>query len=277
MNRKKLIEDIVALYRKTATQLPDDITDAFNRAKRGETSVLATETLAILSENLTCARKESKPICQDTGIPIFYIEHSSKYKESEIEAIVKEATDRATDQRILRPNAVDPITDKNIGNLPVIHFREGNSGLKIELLLKGGGSENLSTIYQLPNLELAADRNLEGVRRCVLDAVFRAQGKGCPPYIIGVAIGGNAEEVTHFSKKQLMRKLDDKNAEVELAKLETRLQKEINQLGIGVGGFGGNATALGVKIITSPRHPASFFIGVSFSCWCLRRQSLCIG
>ena len=141
-------------------------------------------------------------------------------------------------------------------------------------MLRGGGSENISTIYQLPNNNLEALRNLDGVKKCVLDAVFKAQGKGCPPYIIGVAIGGNIEEVAHLSKKQLLRQINDINPKSELKVLEEETLKEINDFDIGPMGLGGDTTALSLKITSSVRHPATFFVGISISCWCLRRGKI---
>ncbi|UCC91255.1 MAG: fumarate hydratase, partial [Candidatus Aenigmatarchaeota archaeon] len=157
-------------------------------------------------------------------------------------------------------------------NKPVIHFEESDK-FGVELLMKGGGSENVSGIYSLPDPELKADRDIEGVRKCVLDAVMKAQGEGCPPYILGVALGGSLEEVANLSKRQLLRKLDDENDDSELVKFEKELLREINKLGIGPSGLGGKTTALGVKVTKSLRHPASFFVGIAFSCWALRRAS----
>ena len=273
----KLINKIIELYLKTATELPDDIIAALKKTTQNESSQ-SKETLSILLQNIALAKKESRPICQDTGTPFFYVSRPVYYLERELSEIIEKATMIATKEAILRPNAVDPVLDKNIGNKPVIHFEESvGSKLKIDLILKGGGSENISAVYQLPDKEINADRNLEGVRKCVLNSIFKAQGKGCPPYVIGVAIGGNIEEVSALSKKQLLRNLKDKNSDLILATLEKRLLKEANQLGIGPAGMGGNTTVLGIKIASVPRHPASYFVGVSFSCWCLRRQSLCVG
>ena len=143
-----------------------------------------------------------------------------------------------------------------------------------DLIMKGGGSENVSKIYFLPDKELGADRDLRGVEKCIIDAVFKAQGKGCPPYIIGVALGGTLEAVAYLSKKQLLRNIQDNNEDKELDIFEKEVLENINKLNIGPLGLGGKTTALAVKINSSYRHPASFFVGVSFGCWCLRRQSL---
>lgn len=268
-----LQEELVDLYRRAATQLPEDIVSALETAKEKEDDDLAKDILDKIIKNINEAKKESKPICQDTGTPVFYVKCPKNYSQAELKKIIEKATNIATDKIPLRPNAVDSLTGKNIGNKPVIHFEEAEE-LRISLMLKGGGSENVSAVYSLPDKELNAHRNMDGVRKCVLDAVFRAQGKGCPPYIVGVGIGGSIEEVAHLSKKQLLRKINDSNAVKELDDFENNLLNEINQLNIGPLGLGGKTTALGIKAVSSYRHPASFFVGISIGCWCLRRQSL---
>ncbi|MFA6170858.1 MAG: fumarate hydratase [Patescibacteria group bacterium] len=269
----ELKEKIVNLYRRTANVLPEDVILALEKAEKIEDNPVAKEIFKKLIENTREAKGEEKPICQDTGTPYFYVEYPEGHTQKELTEIIEEATIEATSGVPLRPNAVNCLTGKNIGNKPVIHFKEGKK-LKINLMLKGGGSENVSAIYSLPNIDLKADRNLEGVRKCVLDAVFKAQGKACPPYIIGVALAGNLEEAASISKKQLLRKLNDKNPEKELFELEEKVLAEINELLIGPAGLGGKTTALGVKIASGVRHPASFFVGIAISCWAMRRQSL---
>ncbi len=267
-----LKQQIVDLYRKTATELPEDVFSVLERAKNAEDGG-GKEILSKILENSNMAKSNSKPICQDTGIPIFYVKRPPENSEKELREIIDGATVIATDKIPLRPNAVDSLTDKNLGNRPIIHFEESGK-LEIDLMLKGGGSENVSAIYKLPDSNLNAGRNLDGVRKTVLDTVFKAQGKGCPPYIVGVAISGSMEEAMHLSKKQLLRKLDDVNSNPDLKEFEETVLGEINELGIGPLGLGGRTTALGVKAAVSPRHPASFFVGISIGCWCMRRQSL---
>ncbi|MDP6670528.1 MAG: fumarate hydratase [archaeon] len=273
MNEGDLKNKIVSLYEKTATELPNDIVFALEKAKEKEQDIIGKEIIAKILENVNQAKTDCLPICQDTGIPIFYIKRTKDYSEEDLRKIIDEATVIATEKIPLRPNAVDVLTDKNLGNKPIIHFEESEE-FKIDLLLKGGGSENVSTIYQLPNQKINANRDLDGVRKSILDAVFNAQGKGCPPYIIGVAVGGNIEEVAHLSKKQLLRKITDLNPNNKLGEFEKEVLNEINQLNIGPQGLDGKTTTLGVKTIFTARHPASFFVGVSIGCWCLRRQSL---
>jgi fumarate hydratase, class I len=264
---------LIQLIQKTAVEIPDDIFLALKNAYEAETSSNAKIILLNIIKNCEKALNESKPICQDTGIPIFYVKHPRDLSEKELKEIINESILISTNEIPLRPNAVDSITGENLGNIPIIHFEESEK-LEIELILKGGGSENVSNIYQLPNNDLNAFRNLAGVKKCILDAIFKAQGKGCPPYIIGVAIGGNIEDVAHLSKKQLLRPINDQNLKSELKVFEEDTLKEINDLGIGPLGLGGNTTALSVKITDSIRHPATFFVGISISCWCLRRGKL---
>ena len=159
----------------------------------------------------------------------------------------------------------------------MIHYVEPKSARSapvVTLLMKGGGSENMSRQYSLPDAALGAGRDLEGVRRCVLDAVQKAQGYGCAPGILGVCIGGDRACGFEEAKHQLLRSLDDSNADPELARLEKRVLKEANSLGIGPMGLGGKTTLLGVKIGSRPRVPASFFVTVAYLCWAARRQTV---
>jgi len=268
----ELRERIVQLFRKTATELPEDIISALKEAYKKE-SPIGKDILSNIIKNIEQAKIKSRPICQDTGTPFVHVKHPREYSQKELRKVINEAADIATKEVPLRPNAVDTLTGENIGNVPIIYFEEADE-LKIDLLLKGGGSENVSAAYQLPNKELDAHRDLDGVKKCIIDAVFKAQGKGCPPYIVGIATGGNIEDVAHRAKKQLLRKIDDNNTNPELEKFEKEVTEKINSLGIGPMGLGGSATVLGVKATGGIRHPASFFVGVSISCWCLRRQSL---
>lgn len=277
----KLRDGIVELYRKVATSLPPDVEDALKAAcvseKKGSN---ARHAMEVILENIRIARDTARPICQDTGVPVFYVKTPIGLSQIELEKTIMEATRIATEKVPLRPNAVDIITDKNTGDntgigFPVIYFRETpDSTLSIDLMLKGSGCENVGQTYKLPKEELKADRDLDGVRKCVLDAVYRAQGRGCSPYTIGVGIGAAKDQVTRLAKEQLMRRLTDTNNIEVLFKLEKRLLKEINTLGIGPIGFGGKTTALGVKIGVNHRHPASYFVDISVCCWANRRGRL---
>lgn len=259
--------DVVGLYRKATTELPQDIRAKLEAAAAGEEGA-AKEALRVILENTRMAMEERKPICQDTGTPVFYVKLLPGESQREALAVIEAATDEATKAKMLRPNALQPLTGKVMGNRPEVHFEESDEA-SVDLILKGGGSENTTRIYALPNTELGAGRDIGGVKKCVLDAVYRAQGGGCPPYIVSVAIGGSFEGAAALAKKQLLRSLDETPTP-----LEAELLKKINGLGIGPMGLGGATTAIGVKAGEIPHHPASFFVCVSFGCWALRRASL---
>jgi fumarate hydratase, class I len=227
------------------------------------------------------SRQNGTPICQDTGTPIFYVYYpqgwSTRRMRDQIEAAVVEATRLS----YLRPNSVDAISGKNSGNnlggsyFPSLHFEEvQEETLTIELILKGGGCENVGAQYSLPDTRLGAGRDLAGVRRVVLDAVHKAQGQGCAPGVLGVAIGGDRGSSYYASKEVLFRKLKEENPDLQLRTLEEQLTDESNQLGIGPMGFGGKTTVLGTKITGLNRLPASFFVSVSYMCWAYRRRKM---
>lgn len=277
----RLRDGIVELYKKVATSLPPDVEEALRAAFPAEKEgSAAASSLSVMLENVRMAREKLKPLCQDTGVPVFFVKVPVGLSQLDLRETIFEATRIATARIPLRPNAVDVVTDKNSGDntgagFPIIYMEETRSGtLSIDLMMKGGGCENTGLLYKLPLEELGAQRDLDGVRRCVLDTVQKAQGRGCPPYIIGVGIGASKDQVTRLAKDQLMRKLTDVNAIGDLASLERRILTEINELGIGPQGLGGKTTALGVKIGVNHRHPASYFVDVSVSCWAHRRGRL---
>ncbi len=293
-----LTEHFVELIRRASTDLPADVEAALRAAQaREEPGSAAAGALGTVLENVSLARANSTPICQDTGVPIFNVRYSrgasTRQLRTQMEAAVAEATRRS----ILRPNAVDPLTGRNSGNnlgigFPTFHFEEweteespqadaadrGRSGsmFAVDLLLKGGGSENVGAQYKLPYAPLEAGRDVEGVRRVVLDAVYQAQGKGCAPGVLGIAIGGDRGTGYVSAKEQLFRPLDDVNPVPELAALEERLVRECNELGIGPMGFGGGTTVLGVKIGTVHRLPACYFVSVAYMCWACRRARMTV-
>ena len=219
-------------------------------------------------------------MCQDTGTLTFFIDE--RLRNAVTPAVVKNAVAYATEKGWLRRNTIDSVSGRSIDSntcdgAPVIHYVEPKSARSapvVTLLMKGGGSENMSRQYSLPDAALGAGRDLEGVRRCVIDAVQKAQGYGCAPGILGVCIGGDRACGFEEAKHQLLRSLDDSNADPELARLEKRVLKEANSLGIGPMGLGGKTTLLGVKIGSRPRVPASFFVTVAYLCWAARRQTM---
>ncbi len=276
-----LTEHFVELVRRTATDLPQDVEDALRAAReREEPGSPAAAVLDTILENVRLARENSTPICQDTGTPIFYVYYPTGWSTLALRKQIRDAVAIATEKAYLRPNAVDSLTGKNTGDnlgdeFPIIHFEEWEEPyLKVELMLKGGGCENVSAQYKLPDARLKAGRDLEGVRKVVLDAVLEAQGKGCAPGILGVAIGGDRGSSYLRSKEQLFRRLGERNPNPQLAELEERIRDEANQLGIGPMGFGGRTTVLDVQMDALHRLPASYFVSVSYMCWADRRRTL---
>lgn len=277
----KLRDGVVELYRKVATSLPPDMEEGLKAAlSRESKDSPAVPSLTVILENIRISRETARPICQDTGVPVFYVRVPLGLSQHDLMETIIDATRAATVKVPLRPNAVDVITEENSGDntgagFPIIYLEEtaGNS-LVIDLMLKGGGCENVGQTYKLPLDDLKAQRDLDGVRKCVLDTVQKAQGKGCPPYVIGVGVGAAKDQVAMLAKKQLMRKLNDVNGSGELSALEERTLKELNEMGIGPQGLSGKTTALGVKIGVNHRHPASYFVEVSVGCWATRRGRL---
>jgi len=278
-----LTKAVVELYKKASTELPDDVVIAIKKAKNNEKKKsIASSVLDIILKNINIAKNSSKPICEDSGMPTFYVYYNKNYSTEKLKKIIFNATAIATKKNYLRENAVNSLTNKNTktgfgNNIPIINFNEWNNKfLKIDLILKGGGSENVSMQYSLPNIKLKANRDLDGIKKCVIDAVKKAQGFGCAPGIIGVGIGGDRATSYNLAKKQLFRKLNDKNNNKILEKLENDLYKKLNLLGIGPMGLGGKTTVLAVKAGTIDRIPASFFVSISYMCWACRRKSLVI-
>ena len=279
-----LTKALVELIRRTSSDLPSDAEVALQEAREREVAGSAAQgALDTILENVAMARRDSTPICQDTGTPIFYVKHPVGWSTRALKEQIRAAIAEATEQTYLRPNAVDSISGVNSGDnlgdeaFPTIHFDEiEGDELFVELMLKGGGCENVGAQYALPNNRLGAGRDLEGVRAVVLDAVYNAQGKGCAPGVLGVAIGGDRGSSYARSKEALFRPLDDAQNDPDLAMMEDRLTKEANQLGIGPMGFGGETTVLGVKLEGMHRLPASFFVSVSYMCWAHRRHRMTV-
>ncbi len=279
-----LLDSLIELIRRTSAELPDDVNAALVRSLEAEKKgTIAESALKIIERNIELAKRKSQPICQDTGSVIFYIGCPVGADQITFEETAREAVKQATKKGYLRQNSVDSITGKNDGtNLgpgaPAIHFHQHRSlETEVRLVLKGGGCENVGAQYSLPIEKLQANRDLDGCRRVILDAVLQAQGKGCGPGILGVCIGGDRATGYEFSKQQFLRLLDDRNPDPQLDALEQDLLKTANELGIGPMGFGGKTTLLGVKICAANRVPASFFVSVSYMCWAYRRQGVVLG
>lgn len=277
----KIREAVFDLVRHASTELPADVVKALQEAHAAEApDSNAQMTLSLFLENLRMAKERNAPACQDTGMPLFFIKHPAGTEKGMLTDIIHKVLAQATGEQLLRPNAVDPVSGKNSGinvgtGFPGIYYSEwDDAGTEISLILKGGGSENVGRQYSLPYGELDAGRDIEGVRRVALDAVIKAEGKGCPPGVLGICIGGDRGSGYVESKRQFLRLLDDVNPNQVLARLEARILREANELGIGPLGLGGRTTLLGVKIGALHRLPACYFVSISYMCWQFRRRVL---
>ena len=277
--QKKFLETLIEIIRKTSAELPKDVRDAIQAHRKTEAAgSRADYALGIIEKNIQLAEVKSAPLCQDTGSVLFFVHHPGRADTVEMTALIRKAVREATKKGYLRQNSVDSITGKNDGtNLgpgaPTIHYEAWKKDhFDIRLMLKGGGCENVGAQYSLPDSRVGASRDLNGVKKCILDAVQQAQGQGCGPGILGVTIGGDRATGYLASKEQFLRKIPDKNPVPVLAKLEEETLNEANQLGIGPMGFGGKTTLMGVKIGALNRVPASYFVSVSYMCWAYRRQ-----
>jgi len=276
-----LKQSILQLIIQTSTNLPPDVRQAMGLAIQAEApATQADHALRIIGENIDLAYENEGPICQDTGFITFEIKTPVGFNQILMKRQIQEAVAEATRRGKLRPNSVDSITGKNSGNnlgldTPVIHFEQWESDdVEVRLILKGGGCENKNIQYSVPcNLDHLgrADRDLEGVRKCVLHAVWQAQGQGCAPGALGVCIGSDRAHGYNLAKQQLFRPLDDVNPNSSLAKLESAIMEEANKIGVGAMGFGGKASLIGCKITAANRLPASFFVSVAYECWAFRR------
>jgi len=279
-----ITDHILELIRRTSTDLPEDIESKLRSSlEEEEPGSAARGALETILENVELARTNSTPICQDTGTPIFYVHYPVGMSTRKLKEQIRSAMAEATKRAYMRPNAVDVLTEKNSGNnlggesFPYIHFEEVDGDtLTIELMLKGGGCENVGAQYSLPDSRLAAGRDLAGVRKVVLDAVHKAQGKGCAPGVLGVSFGGDRGAGYLASKEVLFNQLDEGSHDPNLAEMEERLTQEANLMGIGPMGFGGKTTVLGTRITGLHRLPASYFVTISYMCWAYRRRSMTV-
>lgn len=278
-----ITDHLVQLIKSTSTDLSPDVeqalADAVAREAEGAAAAGALQTIL---ENVRLARQTGRPICQDTGTPIFYVWHPEGTSQRKLLAQIESAVRIATEHAYLRPNAVAALSGKNSGDntgvdFPTVHFHEWEQpDLKIGLMLKGGGSENCGCQFSVPSPEMPASRDIQGVRKAVLTAAHRAQGFGCAPGVLGIGVGGDRATGVMKAKEQLFRPLTDTNPDADLAAMEQQLLKEINELGIGPMGFGGQTTVLGVKMAQLHRLPASFFVSIAYMCWADRRKIMTI-
>jgi fumarate hydratase class I len=274
-------DSVLELIVKTSSDLPPDVRAAMRGAVGAEPAgTRSAQALTIIAQNIDQAAGAEGAICQDTGMPTFEVRVPRASDQIWMRRRIREAVARATSLGKLRPNSVDSITGENSGDnlgpgTPIIHFDQWEQDdIEIKLILKGGGCENMNAQYSLP-AELPhlgrADRTLDGVRKCILHAVWQAQGKGCSPGAVGVCVGGDRTSGYMNAKEELFRTLDDVNPDPRLAELEASIMGTVNSLGIGTMGFGGNVSLIGCKIGALNRLPASFFVSVAYECWAYRR------
>lgn len=279
-------ENLLALITETSTNLPPDVRRALKRAQlQEEFGTRAALALNTIVDNVVSAEEDVQPICQDTGMPTFIVHCPVGYNQLVLAADIRWAVAEATKLGKLRPNSVDPLTGKNTGNnlgagTPVMHFHQWEKDeVEIRLILKGGGCENKNIQYALPT-DLPglgrAGRDLDGIRKCILHAVYQAQGFGCSAGFIGVGIGGDRTTGYELAKEQLFRLADDVNPNPVLAQLENYIMEKANLLGIGTMGFGGKVSLLGCKVGVMNRIPASFYVSVAYNCWAFRRLGIVV-
>jgi fumarate hydratase subunit alpha len=271
-----LLEDLaVNLLRLAVIELPPDVKEALKRAFQEETSEVGRIQLEAILKNIELAEKTKTPVCQDTGMILFYVKagaHSPFLDK--IEDALQKATKRATQEIPLRPNAVDPFTQKNSGDntgrfMPYINWKiVPGDQIEITVMPKGGGSENVCTLSML-----IPGEGVKALKKFVANAVISAGSQPCPPNILGIGIGGGADIAMKLAKEALLRPLNSPHPNPEIARLEVELYEAVNKTGIGPMGLGGDFTVLGVNVEYAHRHPASYPAAVAFQCWAARRAS----
>jgi fumarate hydratase subunit alpha len=273
-----LLEVAIKLIDKAVKTIPEDVEKALIEAYKTETSEIGVKMLEAIIENIRIAKEEGRLICQDTGIPLFIVEEGVEAPwRIDYYRIFSEAVSKATKTIPLRPNVVHPLTRLNSGDntgagVPVLHVIKTEGGnIKVSFMPKGAGSENVSSLYMLTPI-----KTVEAIKNVVLTRVVEAGGMPCPPTILGIGLGGTAEEAMLMAKKALLRPIGDENKNPEIAKLESELFEAVNKTGIGPMGLGGRWTCLDVKIEYSYCHTASLPLAINFQCWAARRASAVI-
>lgn len=279
----RLRDGIVELYRKVATSLPSDVEEALRNAYLAETDEKSKVLLEGILKKIPVSRKNAIPICEDTGFPVFFVKVPIGISYQMIRDTIVESTRIATKKIPLTPNAVDILKGENSGDnvgsyYPLIYIEETKDNVfTIDLMLRCAECENMSVMYNLPakfeinGKEVPAERNMEGIRKCLIDAVSRNKDGNCAPYSIGIAVGGMRDQVTFLSKRQLLRRIPSKRQEEMFASFEKEALDEINNISSI---SGRKINAISVKIDAAHRHPDTYLVDISFTCWANRKARL---
>ena len=281
MKLEKIVEDTaVELLRIAATELPEEYAQEMERLMNEAKGEVGKSQIRNILKDVEIARKGSLPMCQDTGVVAFMVKLGDGFPlRSSLKDILVKATRRATDEIPIRPNAVDMFkgnTGDNVGlrgHVPIINI-ELVSGDKLELtaMPKGGGSSNVANHRMLkPGL------GMKGVKQFVVEAVAQAGSLGCPPYFVGIGIGGGEDYVMKLAKEALLSPFKVRNPDPDIGAIEEELLAKLNELGIGAMGLGEGPSVLDVHVEMAARHPASLPVGVVISCWALRHARAVIG
>ena len=272
MDMMQNLESVIFhLFELAAIRLPTAVEAQLLQAIERETTELGRQQLALIKENLQLAKKLNRPLCQDTGLISFYIKFNAKLvNPAVIQKTILQVTEKATQAIPLRPNAVNFFTGNtgtNIGScIPWIYWNPSDeSSLEVTLQLKGGGCSNVAHLAMLDPAE-----GFQGVKKVIIQAMAEAGSKGCPPYTLGIGLGGTEDLAMILAKKSLIVPPNQRNPQKKLEELELELLHSLNSLKIGVMGLGCGPTALDVHILEAARHPGSLPVGMSFSCWALR-------
>ncbi len=273
ISRENFIRSIADLIRKAEIELPDDVVNALRKAESIEENQVAKSQLQAILKNIEIAKNHGVPMCQDTGIMIFFAELGTEFQPGfDLEAAVRDAVALATREIPLRPNAVDPLNRNNSGNntgsgIPDIHWKlVPGKQLKITVSPKGAGSENMSALRMFNPTEASSIKNF------VLETVINAGGMPCPPLTLGIGIGGSFDKAARLAKEALLEPLD-----APMNELEQEVLEAVNALGIGCMGLGGSTTALAVHIKTAHCHTASLPVAINIQCWANRHASIVFG
>ena len=274
MIRGSLIKSTaIELLRLASIYLPNDVKESLKSAYNAERDEVARMQLKAILNNISLAEEKNIPLCQDTGLHVFYADLGSVQVE-DFEDSINEAVSEATKTIPLRPNAVYPFSRKNSGtnlgqHVPYINYKISDQPfVEITVMPKGAGSENMSSLAML-----TPTQGISGVKEFILNCVMKAGGNPCPPNILGIGVGGSSDIAMKIAKEALLRPLNDRNSDPEIAELETDILEAVNKLGIGPMGLGGDSTLLGVKVELAHCHTATLPVALNYQCWAARRAS----